>query len=89
MKTKILVATFVALSAIGTAAQADEATDATATGFAAGAVTGAVVGGPFGAVVGGMVGTTAGAAIDENDRTREEIIIRERQTDPDTVVIDE
>lgn len=86
MKTKIFVATFVALSAVGTAAYADEATDATATGFAAGAVTGAVVGGPMGAVVGGMLGTTAGAAVDENDQPQEEILIKKRQADPDVII---
>lgn len=64
MKTKILAATCVALTSIGTFAYAGD-NDAKVTGAAGGAVTGAIVGGPVGAVIGGAVGLTAGAAIDK------------------------
>jgi hypothetical protein len=62
MKTKILVATCVALTSVGTFAYAG---DAAVTGAAGGAVTGAVVGGPVGAAIGGAVGLTAGAALEK------------------------
>jgi hypothetical protein len=67
MSTKILVATCVALTSVGTFAYAGD-NDSKVTGAAGGAVTGAIVGGPVGAVIGGAVGLTAGAALDHPPR---------------------
>jgi hypothetical protein len=61
MKSKLLIAGVVALSALSAPAFA---ADGTVTGAAGGAITGAIVGGPVGAAVGGVVGAIAGTAID-------------------------
>ena len=66
MKTKLLVATCVAITSLGSFAYAGDS--AKVTGMAGGAVTGAIVGGPVGAVIGGAVGLTAGAALDTPPR---------------------
>lgn len=87
MKTKLLIASIVALSAIGTYSYADD-DDAKATGLAGGAVAGAIVGGPVGAVVGGAIGLTTGAAIDDTKtrsiRKQPDVIIQQEQ--PDVVI---
>jgi len=67
MNTKILVATCVALTSVGTFAYAGD-DDVKVTGAAGGAVTGAIVGGPVGAVIGGAVGLAAGAALEKPPR---------------------
>jgi hypothetical protein len=67
MKTKILVATCVALTSVGTFAYAGD-NDSKVTGAAGGAVTGAIIGGPVGAVIGGAAGLTVGAALDHPPR---------------------
>ena len=70
MKTKIILATAVAFSALTGLAYAEDVVvkdtnnNSAVTGAAGGAVTGAIVGGPVGAVIGGAVGLAAGAAID-------------------------
>lgn len=87
MKTKLMVATVVALSAIGTYSYADD-NDGKATGLAGGAVAGAIVGGPVGAVVGGAIGLTTGAAIDDTKtrsiKKQPDIIIQ--QDEPDVII---
>jgi hypothetical protein len=67
MSVKILVATCVALTSVGTFAYAGD-NDSKVTGAAGGAVTGAIVGGPVGAVIGGAAGLTIGAALDKPPR---------------------
>jgi hypothetical protein len=88
-KTTVIAASVLAVAAFATSVQAEEP-DATTTGTVAGAATGAVVGGPVGAVVGGAMGMTTGAIIDDASKPKEEtVIIKERQTQPDTVIIEE
>lgn len=85
MKTKILMATVLALSAAGSYAYAGD-DDAKVTGLAGGAVTGAIGGRPVGAVIGGAVGLTAGAVIDPPQR-RVIIYVQEQPIPSDTVVV--
>lgn len=85
MKTKILVATVMALTAAGSYAYAGD-DDAKITGLAGGAATGAIIGGPVGAVIGGAVGLTAGAAIDPPP-DRVVTYVREQPMPQETVVI--
>lgn len=91
MKTKILVATCVALTSAGTFAYAGD-NDSKVTGAAGGAVTGAIVGGPVGAVVGGAVGLTAGAVLDRPPRkivtyVQEQPIPQERVVVQEPIVV--
>ena len=94
MKMKLLVATVVALSAVGTYSYAGD-DSVKVTGLVGGAATGAVLGGPVGAVVGGAVGLTAGAAIDDSNRTKTVIIKKQQpdviiqQDDPNVVIDDQ
>lgn len=89
LKTTLIAASLLAATAFATSVQADEP-DATTTGTVAGAATGAVVGGPVGAVVGGAMGMTTGAIIDDASKPKDEtVIIKKRQPQPDTVIIQE
>lgn len=86
MRMKILVATCVAFTSIGTLAYAGD--NGKVTGLAGGAVTGAIVGGPVGAVIGGAVGLTAGAALDTPPRPVV-TYVREQPMPHETVIIKE
>ena len=93
MKTKLLIAAVVALSAVGTYSYAGD-NDAKVTGMVGGAATGAVLGGPVGAVIGGAAGLTLGAGVDDSHKSRTviiqkqqpDVIIQQQLDDPDVVI---
>jgi hypothetical protein len=70
MRKTLIAGTFLAVLAMPTFAQAQDAAAGAAAGATTGAVTGAIVGGPIGAAVGAGIGGTVGAAAADAHRPR-------------------